>query len=72
MNKGIQGILVAMLFGLFLCVSCEDSAADPDAEIVPEQELSNTFGDTSVPLPKLTSGAENILSNWPVFEDLRN
>ena len=72
MNKGIQRFMIAGLIGFLLCVSCEESAVKTEADIAPQQELSSTFGEGAVPFPNLTAGAENILSNWPVFDDLRN
>lgn len=72
MNRGPLRFIFVFLFGIFLWVSCDDSTVRLEEEIVSQEELSNTFGESSVPLPKLTPGAENILSNWPVFDDLRN
>ena len=72
MNKGIQRLLMVFVCGAAFCVSCEDTSVSQEEEVIPEQELSSTFGESLTPYPNVTAGAENILSNWPVFDDLKN
>lgn len=70
-NWTIAGALM-----LVLCTpwysSCDNSETNTVEEVVPVQELTRTYGETTTELPRLMNGAEGVVTNWPVFDELSN
>ncbi len=69
-NWTIVSALVLVLFAPWYS-SCDSTETNTEEEVVPVQELTRTYGETTTQLPQLINGAENVVTNWPVFEDLR-